>query len=973
MYNGIGLQTARGTGTNGYVQANLSNLLLSRRRVEYNSEADLRRAEAEINRAPNEDILQHQRKRVIEMKCVEFEMLMEEKGFDDDEILKKVSDYRNLLLSQLESGELNLDSELDSRDSHARAKAAVQNRDRMKNALGLDKDFVPGTSMKTMKKSDVVGAALAAPVQKAEESLLNTLKNEIKEKSGKDKKRKKRRQESTSSSSSDSDSSDSSDDSSEDTSSDDSDSSSSDESVKHKKTKNRKMDKKERHDRHDKKDRRDEDDRTTRRRKDDGKREERVEKRRRSRTPDDNRRKKARGSHDEERRRKRRSSSSNRREESSRKRDRSHERSPQRKVKEEPPSPPNEEESHHKEQTRQSESRGNKESRRDSYSDECSDSDSNDSLKYKIRSTHIMAFSDEQELIDQIRHDLRMEDDSGMCTRVVLPERRRAKYGGLPLNFRSATSSDDEDEPSNSGYCDFEIPLVEESALTSEIIDGRLRSRTIESADVCGQQIVNEDKSSGELFVAHDVADVKNIRGKQSAIGEQPSKSILVLYTDAKDSDGNVPSIKISVQPTAKVGQVIGYCLYRFFTNFGVALGDSVEDFQLLMADDGGEVELDLPPLDKGRAIGDLGFTVLAMVSRKTKRDEESNSMHRVVVYLPTGQQFVFELEHLDHSLEWLRDETLNRKNMEMEGTIEPLGLMPEMEYDLEDINVFGKPLNLQQSIANTGCSEFILIRKYSSRGDFHPRGMSRQRSTALLSPLSRSSNNAAFDFTTAGVSFNETPCIPSGGTSPVFFVEDDEVIMSFRVTRLHKVKKNWPAKMSIRFDRFDIVPVTNNRKSFLPNTYQKPISVPWNYLCDVKTVERDSESSSVLSFTWLPREDVAAFIRPTLEEQISLRDIAQYYEDRTWKVVLVEFESPEKASQAKSHMTEVIGALNSSVYQAYQHSSNGSRCPSEAAESVLMQMADGLLPSSSSTRSRKSATIRKLTRLGRTLRTWKD
>ncbi|ETN70145.1 hypothetical protein NECAME_14956 [Necator americanus] len=146
------------------------------------------------------------------------------------------------------------------------------------------------------------------------------------------------------------------------------------------------------------------------------------------------------------------------------------------------------------------------------------------------------------------------------------------------------------------------------------------------------------------------------------------------------------------------------------------------------MADDGGEVELDLPPLDKGRAIGDLGFTVLAMVSRKTKRDEESNSMHRVVVYLPTGQQFVFELEHLDHSLEWLRDETLNRKNMEMEGTIEPFGLMP--------------------------------------------------------------------DFTTAGVSFNETPCIPSGGTSPVFFVEDDEVIMSFRVTRLHKVKKNWPAKM---------------------------------------------------------------------------------------------------------------------------------------------------------------------------------
>lgn len=30
MYNGIGLQTARGSGTNGYVQTNLANLLLSK-------------------------------------------------------------------------------------------------------------------------------------------------------------------------------------------------------------------------------------------------------------------------------------------------------------------------------------------------------------------------------------------------------------------------------------------------------------------------------------------------------------------------------------------------------------------------------------------------------------------------------------------------------------------------------------------------------------------------------------------------------------------------------------------------------------------------------------------------------------------------------------------------------------------------------------------------------------------------------
>lgn len=30
MYNGIGLQTARGSGTNGYVQSNLSHLMQAR-------------------------------------------------------------------------------------------------------------------------------------------------------------------------------------------------------------------------------------------------------------------------------------------------------------------------------------------------------------------------------------------------------------------------------------------------------------------------------------------------------------------------------------------------------------------------------------------------------------------------------------------------------------------------------------------------------------------------------------------------------------------------------------------------------------------------------------------------------------------------------------------------------------------------------------------------------------------------------
>ncbi|KAF8360695.1 hypothetical protein PRIPAC_87618, partial [Pristionchus pacificus] len=176
MYNGIGLQTARGTGTNGYIQGNLSHLLLSRRRVEYNAEEDIARAEAALARKPNEELLDHQRKRQIEIKVTEFEMLMENKGFEQEDIDKKVADYRRLLLSQLESGELNVDDDICLKDSHARQKYAAQKRAQWKEALKIDKDFKPGSSMQNMNKEggEEDAAALAEKAKAEEPSLAHS-------------------------------------------------------------------------------------------------------------------------------------------------------------------------------------------------------------------------------------------------------------------------------------------------------------------------------------------------------------------------------------------------------------------------------------------------------------------------------------------------------------------------------------------------------------------------------------------------------------------------------------------------------------------------------------------------------------------------------------------------------------------------------------------------------------------------------
>lgn len=78
MYNGIGLQTARGSGTNGYVQRNMAFMRTRKEKVEYNSEEDLAKLERTLHKAPNKELMEHNWKRKIELQCLELQEKMEE-------------------------------------------------------------------------------------------------------------------------------------------------------------------------------------------------------------------------------------------------------------------------------------------------------------------------------------------------------------------------------------------------------------------------------------------------------------------------------------------------------------------------------------------------------------------------------------------------------------------------------------------------------------------------------------------------------------------------------------------------------------------------------------------------------------------------------------------------------------------------------------------------------------------------------
>ena len=87
MYNGIGLQTPRGSGTSGYVVANLSKPKKKHSRLDFLKELkELRENQLEAPRAANPEILDHNNKRQIYVRLAELKKDLEKQQRDPKEI-----------------------------------------------------------------------------------------------------------------------------------------------------------------------------------------------------------------------------------------------------------------------------------------------------------------------------------------------------------------------------------------------------------------------------------------------------------------------------------------------------------------------------------------------------------------------------------------------------------------------------------------------------------------------------------------------------------------------------------------------------------------------------------------------------------------------------------------------------------------------------------------------------------------------
>ncbi|WFD42671.1 RNA-splicing factor [Malassezia psittaci] len=139
MYNGIGLQTARGSGTNGYVQRNLSNLK-PRDTPRIQPESSGRSLE------PDPKILQHDQKRKVELECVKLRDELEEQNIPEEQIEAKIRNLRSKLQNQRNMTQFTREEtkNLAPSATHALGAAKKIESQKMEQALRIRSDYHEG-------------------------------------------------------------------------------------------------------------------------------------------------------------------------------------------------------------------------------------------------------------------------------------------------------------------------------------------------------------------------------------------------------------------------------------------------------------------------------------------------------------------------------------------------------------------------------------------------------------------------------------------------------------------------------------------------------------------------------------------------------------------------------------------------------------------------------------------------------------
>lgn len=134
-YNGIGLQTPRGSGTSGYVQKNLSGPNkegLRRKREREAHEEHIREVltkQKQIRKGAGTEIVAHDRKRLIEVKCMELRDKLEDEDVPDEIVERKVAELRAKLTGEVAEADKKSDSRKSLYEKEKQLELTVDKKD----------------------------------------------------------------------------------------------------------------------------------------------------------------------------------------------------------------------------------------------------------------------------------------------------------------------------------------------------------------------------------------------------------------------------------------------------------------------------------------------------------------------------------------------------------------------------------------------------------------------------------------------------------------------------------------------------------------------------------------------------------------------------------------------------------------------------------------------------------------------------
>ena len=160
MYNGVGLQTARGSGTSGYVQRNLSHVLPGQKAKLQDYGKILQQLKVSesiapnrfcvqdtpepLSKPPNQELINHEKRRKIEATLFTMAKQFRKDGsLSDEQVQARIAKERARLLDQLKSSS---NSNMDLKDQHQAALVKQRQMDTLKSALRISENFEEGAA-----------------------------------------------------------------------------------------------------------------------------------------------------------------------------------------------------------------------------------------------------------------------------------------------------------------------------------------------------------------------------------------------------------------------------------------------------------------------------------------------------------------------------------------------------------------------------------------------------------------------------------------------------------------------------------------------------------------------------------------------------------------------------------------------------------------------------------------------------------